>query len=45
MNCFTQKVVFKPNLEGQVELGRAEVEKRIFLKEGIPTGKGTAAIK
>lgn len=43
MNCFTQKVVFKPNLEG--ELGPAEVEKRIFLKEGIAKGKGMAAIK
>lgn len=28
MDCFMQKVVFKPDLEGWVEVGRAEMNRR-----------------
>lgn len=31
MDCFMQKVVFKPNLEEWVELGKTEIDKGIFL--------------
>ena len=31
MDCFMQKVVFKPNLEEWVEVGKAEIDERIFL--------------
>lgn len=31
MDCFMQKVAFKPNLEEWVEVGRAEIDEGIFL--------------